>query len=281
MQAKRYLPWCTAIIAVGAMFVATGAKAVIPTQCQAGVYVINLDSKTPVTLTGDVPAVKWRYKVTASPAKIQGISEGQFVIPLPVQLANVLSGTKTDFCIADPNTKNNTGNCAGFLVRVPPISGGSGIAFFEITTSPEVAEGVITINVVGGQASNATCIGTTLVNNAAANTGIAGPADIGDPFQPLFTTQTTLVAGGKCYADLTFDTKGKLTDVQLSSNPLNVSNNCVAWSADLIINTPSGPVPLKNNTSPYGLTFGNGTSTCYGPPIPSPSKCICTKAPCP
>src|SRR6266700_1810389 len=115
MRSTRYLLSCEALVLTGAIFAAMGAEAAVPTTCQAGIFQVNLDSKTPVTLTGNVPGIKWRYKVTGSPSKVAGISEGQFVIPLPVQRANVLSGTTMDFCLADPNTKNNTGNCSGFL----------------------------------------------------------------------------------------------------------------------------------------------------------------------
>jgi hypothetical protein len=29
------------------------------------------------------------------------------------------------------------------------------------------------------------------------------------------------------------------------------------------------------------ITFGGGTTTCYGPPSPSPPRCVCTATPCP
>ena len=101
---------------------------------------------------------------------------------------------------------------------------------------------------------------------------IAGPGVVGDPFQPVAVTQTATVAGGKCIAHLIFDASGKLADV--TTEP-----PCITYSGPVTV-TPDGK-PLQNNTSPNGITFGNGTTTCYGPPVPSPARCVCTKAPCP
>ena len=105
---------------------------------------------------------------------------------------------------------------------------------------------------------------------------IAGPGVgvVSDPFQPTTLTQTVLAAGGKCVANLVYDAAG---------NVVNVTTNTPGCS----VGSPSGGTlmingaPLKNNTSPHGITFGNGTTTCYGPPVPSIPKCICTSAPCP
>jgi hypothetical protein len=104
---------------------------------------------------------------------------------------------------------------------------------------------------------------------------IGGPGE-GQPidqFQPIFQSQTALVAGGKCVAHLTFDSAGNIADV--AADPPCVSGSPA--SGVLVI----GDEPLRNNTGPHGITFGNGTTTCYGPPIPSIPKCICTKSPCP
>ena len=94
-----------------------------------------------------------------------------------------------------------------------------------------------------------------------------------DTFQPTFSSQTALVAGGKCTAHLFFDANGNLSDV--TTDPPCVTNDDP--NADVFVNGK----PLRNNTSPFGITFGEGTTTCYGPPVPSRPKCICTVAPCP
>lgn len=99
---------------------------------------------------------------------------------------------------------------------------------------------------------------------------IAGPGVPGDPFQPMSVTKTDVVAGGKCVARLIYDGNGKLVNV--TTDP-----PCVTYSGPVSVNGQ----PLQNNTGPTGITFGNGTTTCYGPPVPSPARCICTRAPCP
>jgi hypothetical protein len=108
---------------------------------------------------------------------------------------------------------------------------------------------------------------------------IAGPGSTTkDQFQPVVQTQTVLVAGGKCLAHLSFDGSG---NIDITADPLVPGVPCEVGSPDdehpLLINGE----PLRNNTSPNGITFGTGTTTCYGPPIPSVPKCICTKRPCP
>ncbi len=99
---------------------------------------------------------------------------------------------------------------------------------------------------------------------------IAGPGVPGDPFQPMSVTKTEVVAGGKCVARLIYDGNGKLVDV--TTDP-----PCVTYSGPVSVNGQ----PLQNNSGANGITFGNGTTTCYGPPVPSPARCICTRAPCP
>ena len=104
---------------------------------------------------------------------------------------------------------------------------------------------------------------------------IAGPGVAGDPFQPITLTQSVLAAGGKCAANLIYDAAGNVVDVTTNTPGCFVGSPTVA--RPLLINGE----PLRNNTNPHGITFGNGTSTCYGPPVPSIPKCICTAAPCP
>jgi len=111
---------------------------------------------------------------------------------------------------------------------------------------------------------------------------IAGPGapPAGDVFQPVLQAQTAVVAGGKCIAHFIFDPNGNLMDVTADSIAPGVIDCHVGSPTDanpLLVNG----FPLRNNTSPNGITFGNGTTTCYGPPIPSVPRCICTRSPCP
>jgi hypothetical protein len=133
------------------------------------------------------------------------------------------------------------------------------------------------IVIVGASAPR---LSTVLVRSGAKQTEsclIAGPGTTStDQFQPVFQTQTTLVAGGKCVAKLTFDANGNVTDVtaEPTDPPCQVGQ-------------PEGGVlringePIRNNAGPHGITFGNGTTTCYGPPVPRIPRGICTKSPCP
>jgi hypothetical protein len=123
-------------------------------------------------------------------------------------------------------------------------------------------------------------VGTVLVRSGtkrAESCLIATPGTSGeavDTFQPIYVSQTMVVAGGKCVAELHFDQRGVLVDVTTNTP------GCIAGSPEDGIVVVNGE-PLRNNTGPLGITFGNGTTTCYGPPVPSIPRCICTRAPCP
>jgi hypothetical protein len=119
-------------------------------------------------------------------------------------------------------------------------------------------------------------IGTVLVQGGKKSESclIATPGvRTTDAFQPVFATQTAVVAGGKCTATFVFDSNGDLSNV--IPTPPCVTNDIPG--ADVLVNGK----PLQNNTSQFGITFGTGTSTCYGPPRPSRPVCICTASPCP
>lgn len=109
---------------------------------------------------------------------------------------------------------------------------------------------------------------------------IAGPGTVivgADPFQPITQYEIAVVAGGKCKVTKIFDANGNLADITLGEG-----STCVLARPDPILNPLMlGDQPLQNNTSRDGITFGNGTTTCYGPPTPKTPLCICTKAPCP
>lgn len=103
---------------------------------------------------------------------------------------------------------------------------------------------------------------------------LATPGIASDTFQPLFQTQQVTVAGGKCVATLVFDSSGNVVDVTTSSPGCFVGSPA---GGNLFVGTE----PIKNNSGPHGITFGTGTTTCYGPPRPSIPKCVCTATPCP
>src|SRR5438094_10613545 len=82
--------------------------------------------------------------------------------------------------------------------------------------------------------------------------------------------QTELVAGKKCVAKIIRDGSGPIIDV-------DTDPPCVKGSGNLfVVGSQSRREPLLENTGPHGITFGNGTTTCYGPPIPNPPRCVCT-----
>ena len=300
MRINRYL-LCAATIAATTMFALTDAEAAVPgsdvctpttpCRCVSPSFTVDLIDKTvtPGTATTQT-TTKYTYKVVGNSSKINGILNGQFVIPRPVVNAtNATNGDilvqasgsgsgvfqVTDYCGTDKNTGINKGNCNGFLAYVAPSALTSTSVNLVVVSGQRVADGLITINVASGQGTSELCLGADANNNNAVinpPTGIVGPGDIGDPFQPKFVLQDATVAGGKCTAHLIFDKHGNVSNVTTDAP-------CVTGSptGDIIVNG----APLKNNTGPHGITFGTGTTTCYGPSIPSPAKCVCTTFPCP
>lgn len=264
MRTRKCLVLAAAVVASGALFADTEVKAQ-PTDCTAGAYSVHFNGKSPGPSAG---TLSWQYAVTASGANLNKIKEGVIVVPLPVTPNHIEFPAPQNFCEqADPNTKINRGNCAGFAVHLTAVRQGNTV-FLDIVTADTVTEGVASINIVSGSATSDVCV--AFVNNQP--TGIAGPAALGDPFQPVFRTQDVMVAGGECVAHLFFDASGKLIDV--TTDP-----PCFDGSAEggLFI----GEEEVRNNTGPHGVSFGDNTTTCYGPPSPSPPRCVCTKAPCP
>ncbi len=78
-------------------------------------------------------------------------------------------------------------------------------------------------------------------------------------------------AKGKCVAKAKCDSLGRVVDVDTEGPCVKG----VANESNLSINGQ----PLTDNKC--SITYGTATSTCYGPPIPNPPVCICTKSPCP
>lgn len=312
---NRYKFLSAAMIAAGTMFTAGAVQGVpsIPGVC-SDTATGNLPSctcKSPsgftISLQTEIPSPTqtiYRYTVAGQGnAKVNAIRDVQIVVSRPVQPSNqnategkgvVLGSSVTainDYCVEDPNSGNNKGNCQGFLVHAAVLSPTTTAGVIDIPVGRNVADGMVTFNIIGGNGNTERC---SAVTNTGAIvmplSGIAGPGDIGDPFQPKFALQDSTVANGKCIAHLVFDKKGIVIDVTTSNAPGYVpgpdETNCTVASP---VATPSNPnadiivngAPLKNNTGAHGITFGTGTTTCYGPSIPSPAKCVCTKTPCP
>ena len=105
-------------------------------------------------------------------------------------------------------------------------------------------------------------------NSRGVSAGTKEPGASANLFRPITLTRTALVAGGKCLAKLTYDKSGDLISVETDPP-------CVVGQGPLVVNGQA----LQDN--PDSITFGSGTTTCYGPPIPSPPRCVCTRTPCP
>jgi hypothetical protein len=87
-------------------------------------------------------------------------------------------------------------------------------------------------------------------------------------YAPAVEQRTELVNGGKCKAILFFK-NNQLFEVKTQPPCM------VAKAKDLKVN--GQPVQYLEGS----ITFGTGTTTCYGPPIPTPAYCVCTEQPCP
>ena len=321
MTPIRTVSSCAAIIvATGTLLAAVSAQAVplIDNVCSdtpTG-FLPSCTCKSPsgytISLQQIAPGTElntYKYTVSGSGnAKVNAIRDVQIVVPRPVSNSNVnpigsgiilappgdVTRIRT-YCEPDPNSGNNKGNCQGFLVHASVHSATNSSGLLDLAAGSSVADGMVTVNIIGGNGNTELCSAVTntgaLVQPPA---GIAGPGDIGDAFQPKFVKQQTQVAGGKCAADLVFDKKGNVVDVTTATpgcffgSPGHLdSNNQMSNfpTEDLIIggdpNIPGSGQKLQNNTGPHGFTFGNNTTTCYGPKIPSPAKCVCTTSPCP
>jgi len=85
--------------------------------------------------------------------------------------------------------------------------------------------------------------------------------------------QTETVAGGKCVARVEVDDKGLITKVDTDAP-------CYVGRGALFVSGPSGRrEQLQQNSG--RMTFGDETTTCWGPPNPTPAWCVCTRVPCP
>jgi hypothetical protein len=114
--------------------------------------------------------------------------------------------------------------------------------------------------------------GATLLSYFFISTiAVIGPdGDAQMKFAPVIEQRTETVNGGQCTAILSFK-NNQLFKVE--------SPNCkvVQLKSEKELQVNGKPLLYLNGS----VTFGTGTSTCYGPPIPNPPFCVCTAQPCP
>ena len=279
MKSRKALLLPAAVIAIGFLFAASETKAQ-PTSCTGGQFTVNFTGKTAGPQAGHVT---WNYTIIANQTALSSVKSAVIILPRPVKpfvdVPTSASQQPLNYCLAaDNNTKINTGNCGGFPVNITTLTKSGSNLTAQIVTTDNVTQDTVSMNIVTGPGSSTVCVGGVDANGLAM--GIAGPGDIGDPFQPLSITENVLAAGGKCKVQLNYDSQGKLISLSnpVSTNPSDTSIQCqVANPNSVLVNNEL----LQNNTGRSGITFGNGTTTCYGPPVPSKPWCVCTKAPCP
>jgi hypothetical protein len=270
MERKRHSFLSAIIVAFSVLFVITEVKAQ-PAMCTTpgGISVTPL-AKSLEPITGHM---RWDFLLQGSATALNSVKDFVLVIHRPVKPTkdDIISPVPSrTYCEqSDTSTRINRGNCDGFpLISIPLTKETSTMLRATVITSSSVTEGVVTPSVVTGASNSETC---TLTGPDGFLTGIVGPGEKGDPFQPQI--KTTLAAGGKCVVDFSYDETGKISNITTPTSGCHVGLGPV-----FLGNTNE---ELKNNTNPHGITFGNNTTTCYGPPSPSPARCVCTATPCP
>lgn len=284
MQTRRYLRLCAVVVAVGAVFAATQGSAHNPTGVpitEPGPFVCtttNFQIQAILGLSGEFPmdggpctltpkhsgqnCVDYGYIISARSPTGPNVDHTVFAISADQDLDHT---SPTSF-VSVPGAGDNT---TGFLKYADHEYA---VRFNSSNTKSIEAH----IFIVGPSSPRITSI---LVRSGTKNTEsclIAGPGVTvdPDPFQPLSVTETVLAAGGKCLVDLIYDAHGNLAEIT------PITSGCEVTIGDPTVNGE----PLRNNTNRHGITFGNNTTTCYGPPVPSPARCVTcrcpTKCPC-
>ena len=269
-----------AAILVGALFVAGEVAAnpdgvplpggeSPPLSCTTSNFVVTLAS-TAATTCGTSKCTEYTYTVNS---KTLNVDHTVIAISATQDLDN--SGTSNPKSVGDLGVGDNvTGFLAGavheYAVR------------FQTSNNKSVTWKV---SILGASSPR---IGTVLIRSGSKileKCLVATPGIASDTFQPAFQSQTVVLAGGKCIATLVFDASGNVFDIT-NLTPTGPGITCFPNDVDFTQPPRNGVVsvngaPLKNNSGPHGITFGNGTTTCYGPPKPSIPKCVCTATPCP
>jgi len=93
---------------------------------------------------------------------------------------------------------------------------------------------------------------------------------------PAAKNEPQMTAAGlpACVAAVVRDSNGKVTDV------VPAAGCHTGLGQGLFVVGPQNRREPIREVNEY-ITFGSGTTTCYGPPIPSPPRCVCTALPCP
>jgi hypothetical protein len=107
------------------------------------------------------------------------------------------------------------------------------------------------------------------------------------------------VLDGKCIVILKYNANGSIKDITAQSTDPTDTNSCGvtdkenlrAYGQPVLDNAAGITFALENvdpqtssarTASASGSTAAvSGKMICYGPPIPSPSRCVCTMKPCP
>jgi hypothetical protein len=224
------------------------------------------------TASGPVPCSDYGYRISSTTMTVD-------------RAAFSVSATQ------DLNPRTTTpGPLTGSVTVFPPGQGAGGYEESRGFLADALHEYVVRFNnsyqpvveahiFITGQSSAR--IGTVLLRTGSKNSqrcliatpGIA-PTNV---FQPLYTTQNALVSGGRCSVTKFFQ-DNLLVDVQVDNTATNAANGCIRGTPDKVL---VGTEELRNNIGEHGITFGSGTSTCYGPPTPRKPICVCTRSPCP
>lgn len=260
-----------AAILVGALFAAgevvanpTGVPVAEapPLSCSTSFFNVTLNSTGSATCptASASPCTKYDYTIAAKSPTGPNVDHTVFA----VAATQDLNATNPTSSVSPPGAGDNT---TGFLAGARHEYA---IRFNSSNTKSVNAQ----IFISGPSTPR---VGSVLIRSGSKileTCMLATPGIASDTFQPLFQTQQVTVAGGKCVATLTFDTSGNVVDVTTSTPGCFVGSPS---GGELTV----GGQPLKNNSGPHGITFGTGTTTCYGPPRPSTPKCVCTATPCP
>ncbi len=256
---------------------------------------------SPAPLVCTTSLSNWR--VTAAPA-----ASGEFPVPTDCSLAAnsgkqcflyqysfqrltpPLNASADHFLVAVAGDQDlDSASPNGFFVTPPGTSSGDNVTGFlafaqheypiRLNPTPAVPAKII---VVGPSAAR---MSTILIKrgNTSESCLIAGPGILGDRFETVQAVQQVEVAGGKCVANITRDSFNNILNISIDTSAsapgCQTSNDAGNLGGDGKRKTPlvNGEA-LQNNQS---ITYGDNTTTCYGPRNPTPAWCICTKTPCP
>ena len=271
-------------LGVGAFFVFCGATEVMAappvtppgaTQCSAS---NSKGENYTIAIAPDVNGV-WPVQVSCASSPSGKCSQYDYTASSTTgsQLSHldlaISADEETDLSLTGPSATVpspilGTGGSLGFLKGL--------FHEYPVTINPNLVSGPSNAHfVIVGPSSPRVSTAWFTHGNLITSCGIQGPGVPSSTFDTAVTTGTILAAGGKCEAQVTYNPGGKVV------NLTTTTPGCVTGTASgLTINTAFGPEPLQSQ-APFtvqSLTFGTGTSTCL---TGSPTRCVCTRAPCP